>query len=168
MAYRTPETLGADRIAAAVAALPLGGGRPVVVVDAGTAVTVDAVDVRNGSAVYLGGAIAPGPDLLARALARGTGALPSVTFGGPVLTGRRLHRGSDPVGRGRLPVRRGRRLLVATTAESLAEPPVVVATGGVAAWLVAHGLPVDRLVPTLVLDGVRALATGAAEPRRRG
>lgn len=168
MAYRTPETLGADRIAAAAAAWHLGGGRPVIALDAGTAVTVDAVDVRGGRPVYLGGAIAPGPDLLAASLARGTGALPHVPFGGPTL----------PVGDSTVEAIRtgvagmlvgGVVRLLAETAVALSAPPVVVATGGVAAWLVAHGVSVDHVAPTLVLDGIRLLcATGAAVPSRRG
>lgn len=156
VAYRTPETLGADRIAAAAAAWHLGGGRPVVAVDAGTAVTVDAVDVRQGRPVYLGGAIAPGPDLLAASLARGTGALPHVPFGGPTLavgdsTAEAIRTGVAGLLAGGV----GR--LLAETAAALSAPPVVVATGGVAGWLVAHGLPVDAVVPCLVLDGVRLL-----------
>jgi type III pantothenate kinase len=173
VAYRTPETLGADRLAAAAAALSLGGGRPVVVIDAGTAVTVDAVDVRSGQTVYLGGAIAPGPEMLARSLARGTGALPHISFDGPILavgdsTTESLRTGIA----GFLAGGTGR--LVEQMSRVLAAPPVVVATGGASAWLTAHGVPVDRLAPTLVLDGIRALCiprlvpTGAAAPSRQG
>ncbi|MEM1116832.1 MAG: type III pantothenate kinase, partial [Bacteroidota bacterium] len=43
MAYRTPHTLGADRLAAAVAAHALAGGRAVVALDAGSAITTEAV-----------------------------------------------------------------------------------------------------------------------------
>ncbi len=169
VAYATPETLGADRIAAAVAAWHLSDGRPVVVVDAGTAVTLDAVDVRDGLPVYLGGAIAPGPDLLATSLARGTGALPHVPFGGPTLaigdsTAEAIRTGVAGLFAG------GVALLLAETRAALSAPPVVIATGGVAGWLVARGLPVDAVVPTLVLDGIRLLcaSTGEAAPRRRG
>ena len=69
----TPETTGVDRLYAARAALARVGG-PCVVVDAGTALTVDAA--RPG--VFLGGAIAPGPTLLARALAEGAAQLPRI------------------------------------------------------------------------------------------
>lgn len=181
MAYATPETLGADRLAAVVAAWHLGGGRPVVAVDAGTAVTLDAVDVRFGRAVYLGGAIAPGPDLLARSLARGTGALPDIPFGdpadGPVhAVGDSTHEAIRTGVAGMFAG--GVAHLLATTATALSAPPFVVATGGGAPWLVAHGLTVDALVPTLVLDGIRLLCdrplptahrpTDAAAPFRRG
>ncbi|MFT6715127.1 MAG: type III pantothenate kinase [Planctomycetota bacterium] len=69
MGIRHPETLGADRMFAARGAVELAGGSTggLVVVDAGTALTVDCV--LDG--VFLGGAIAPGPRLLAEALERG-------------------------------------------------------------------------------------------------
>lgn len=70
----TPETTGRDRLYAARAAVE-DAGEACVVVDAGTALTVDAV--RPG--VFLGGAIAPGPDLLARALSEGAAQLPAFT-----------------------------------------------------------------------------------------
>ncbi len=73
-----PETIGDDRLFAARGALELVGG-PCLVVDAGTALTVDAVQVEDGGrGVFLGGAIAPGPRLLARALAEGGARLPTV------------------------------------------------------------------------------------------
>jgi type III pantothenate kinase len=55
--YRDPAQLGQDRLAAAVAAYGHVRGA-VVVVDAGTAITVDAVSAEGE---FLGGAIAPGP-----------------------------------------------------------------------------------------------------------
>jgi pantothenate kinase type III len=65
-----PETVGADRLFAARGAAALG--RSAVVLDAGTALTVDAVEVGPGMVGrFLGGAIAPGPSLLMRALAAG-------------------------------------------------------------------------------------------------
>lgn len=78
MDYGTPETLGADRIAAAAGAVgraPRADALPTIVVDAGSALTVDLVDRE---ARYRGGAIAPGPALLAAALRSGTAQLPEV------------------------------------------------------------------------------------------
>ncbi len=86
---REPERVGRDRLYAARGALEHrraeGGARVsddaadagLIVVDAGTALTVDAVDAR-GAGRFLGGAIAPGPALLARALAEHTARLPRV------------------------------------------------------------------------------------------
>jgi type III pantothenate kinase len=74
---RAPERLGRDRLFAARGAFELVGG-PAIVVDAGTALTVDALGSRAGRGVFLGGAIAPGAALGARALAEHTAALPRV------------------------------------------------------------------------------------------
>ncbi|MGB8855008.1 MAG: type III pantothenate kinase, partial [Pirellulales bacterium] len=65
-----PQRVGIDRVAGAAAAAVLAQPRrAAIVVDCGTATTVDMVD-PNGR--FLGGAILPGPALLARALAEGT------------------------------------------------------------------------------------------------
>lgn len=76
IAYRTPGTLGADRIAAALGAIALAGdSRPLLVADMGTAVTYD--HVMPGRR-YAGGNIAPGIDMRLRALAAFTDTLPAV------------------------------------------------------------------------------------------
>jgi pantothenate kinase type III len=68
---RNPETCGSDRQFAARGAAEWVGGS-CVVLDAGTALTVDAVRYTgDGPGTFLGGAIAPGPELLAAILARG-------------------------------------------------------------------------------------------------
>ncbi|OOG28789.1 hypothetical protein B1C78_00120 [Thioalkalivibrio denitrificans] len=71
-AYANLDSLGADRYAAMVAARRLFSG-PVVVVDCGTAVTVDGVDEAGAHA---GGVIMPGRDLMLDALSTGTAVLP--------------------------------------------------------------------------------------------
>lgn len=68
-------SLGADRIAAAVGAYRIAPGRPMLVVDAGTAVTYDVVS-REG--VFVGGNIAPGLRLGLDALHRHTALLPDI------------------------------------------------------------------------------------------
>ncbi len=68
--------VGADRVAAATAAKALRNpDQPIIIVDSGTAITVDAVD-RNGR--FVGGAIAPGWHMSADALHRVTDLLPLV------------------------------------------------------------------------------------------
>lgn len=69
-----PETVGADRLAQASAAWDRTGG-PCVVVSMGTAITVDVVN-RRGE--FVGGLIAPGLRLMARALHEHTALLPEV------------------------------------------------------------------------------------------
>jgi type III pantothenate kinase len=66
--YDPPESLGADRYAALVAAQRRSLG-PVLVVSAGTALTADAL-LADGH--FLGGIILPGADLMRDALLRGT------------------------------------------------------------------------------------------------
>lgn len=75
--YRTPSTLGADRVAAAVGAWSDFKGQSILVVDAGTAVTYDYVDPEG---VYRGGNIAPGISMGLRALHEFTSRLPLVPF----------------------------------------------------------------------------------------
>ena len=67
-AYQPPESLGPDRYAALVAASRLGLG-DCVVVSVGTALTVDALAAGGD---FLGGVIAPGPELMRAALSLGT------------------------------------------------------------------------------------------------
>lgn len=72
--YRNPKQTGADRLATALAAWNEFRAK-CIVIDAGTAVTVDAVSARGE---FLGGAILPGVNLQAMSLHRGTELLPEV------------------------------------------------------------------------------------------
>lgn len=158
LAYRTPETLGADRLAAAAAAWMLFGKerrRSVVALDAGTALTYEVVD-RSG--IYRGGTIAPGPALMQGALHRETAQLPEVALELP----------ADPIGRstteaiqagvmyGFIESVRG---LLRRIDESLGEEAFVVATGGWSRLLHEHIKEVDAVDAHLVLRGVRILMT---------
>lgn len=69
----SPQTVGADRLAAASGVMALGF-KDAVIVDAGTAVTVDIL--AGGS--FMGGSIFPGKSLLLETLHRGTARLPRV------------------------------------------------------------------------------------------
>jgi len=71
-----PQGVGQDRLFAARGALALAQ-QGCVVVDAGTALTVDAVTLTAGGS-FLGGSIAPGPELLAEVLALRAAQLPQV------------------------------------------------------------------------------------------
>ncbi|MBL8692664.1 MAG: type III pantothenate kinase [Planctomycetes bacterium] len=73
---RPARRVGADRLANALGALSLRAS-DAIVVDVGTAVTVDLV---RADGVFEGGAIAPGPRLGARALHEYTAQLPLVPF----------------------------------------------------------------------------------------
>lgn len=73
--YTTPKTLGKDRIAAAVEAANQFKNFPCLVIDIGTALTIDFIDGNN---TFKGGNISPGPELRYRALHEFTGKLPKV------------------------------------------------------------------------------------------
>jgi len=73
--YKTPETLGRDRIAAAVGARSLLPETNVLIIDMGTATTIDFIDNQG---VYHGGIISPGATMRARAMNQFTGCLPLV------------------------------------------------------------------------------------------
>ena len=77
--YRTPHTLGADRLAAVVGAASLYAEGALLVVDAGTCITYDYVDEHRR---YLGGSISPGLGIRLRALHDQTAALPLVSAAG--------------------------------------------------------------------------------------
>jgi type III pantothenate kinase len=79
--YGSPETLGMDRICAAVAGYERAGGGPVLVVSAGTALTYEYVDAQGD---YLGGAISLGLRSRFRALHDYTAALPLLQPDGPL------------------------------------------------------------------------------------
>ena len=71
--YATPETLGPDRLAAAVGANAIYSENNVLIVDFGTAITIDLV---TSAGEFLGGNISPGVDTRFRALHDYTSNLP--------------------------------------------------------------------------------------------
>ncbi|GAB1473718.1 type III pantothenate kinase [Bacteroidota bacterium] len=73
--YKTPGTLGSDRILSAVAAISLFPGKDIIVFDFGTALTIDFIS-KNGE--FLGGNISPGLRSRFRALCDYTQRLPLV------------------------------------------------------------------------------------------
>ncbi len=79
--YKTPETLGADRLAAAVGASSLKPGKDLLIIDAGTCVTYEVIDAKGN---YWGGNIAPGMQMRLNALHQFTAKLPLVSAEGEV------------------------------------------------------------------------------------
>ena len=74
-AYKTPQTLGKDRLAAVVGAFALFPGENCLVVDAGSCITYEFL---SADGVYLGGNIAPGLKMRLRAMHEFTARLPTV------------------------------------------------------------------------------------------
>ena len=73
--YQSKETLGLDRLAAAVGAITLFPGKDLLVIDAGTAITYDLIDRKKR---FLGGNISPGLKTRFRALHKFTQRLPEI------------------------------------------------------------------------------------------
>lgn len=71
--YSTPETLGLDRVATAVAANRISADTPLLIIDMGTAITYDFVNEHNE---FVGGNIAPGVNMRLRAMNSFTKKLP--------------------------------------------------------------------------------------------
>ncbi len=150
LGYRVPSLLGPDRIAAAVGGV-LRVGKPCLVADLGTAVTVDAVS-KDG--VFLGGAILPGIGLSLQALHRGTAALPETPWLEPPGTSI----GRDTAEGMAAGIYWGLAAAVESLAErhrrELGEPAPLVVTGGWAgALLPALAAPVFH-APNLTLEGL--------------
>jgi len=73
--YKTPQTLGADRIANVVAGYSLSNQKNTLVVDIGTCVKFDFIDAKGN---YQGGSIAPGMMMRFKAMHDYTGQLPLI------------------------------------------------------------------------------------------
>lgn len=80
--YGTPQTLGIDRLAAAIGANALYPGREVLVLDAGTALTYEYLSAK---AEYLGGNISPGLQMRFKALHTFTAKLPLLEPGKDII-----------------------------------------------------------------------------------
>lgn len=75
--YKTPKTLGKDRLSAAIAGNFLFPGKNVLVIDLGTCIKYDLVTAKGH---YLGGSISPGLTMRFQALHHFTGQLPLITY----------------------------------------------------------------------------------------
>jgi type III pantothenate kinase len=151
--YRDPRQLGVDRWLAVVAAFARVHGAACVV-DAGTALTVDAVD---DTGLHLGGYIVPGLDLMQRALTSSTGDLAErssvVHAAGRTLLADNTR---DAISRGCIAALGAliERAHAALSASSAA-PPALLLTGGDAAQIEAVLDVASETVPDLVLQGLR-------------
>lgn len=151
--YPRPETIGADRLADAAAAVNRYGA-PVIVCDFGTAFTAAAV---TRDRVWRGGVIAPGFPLMRDYLYERTAKLPRMKLGGRCP---KIGRSTEEAMRfGALVGYRGMvREIVTTLARNFKTDFRLVATGGFAKWVLSDsGLPftIDQ---TLTLHGAGLLA----------
>jgi len=162
--YPTPRSIGADRLANAVAVAQLYGS-PAIVVDFGTAVTFDVVSAAGN---YVGGVIAPGLEVMTNYLYQRTALLPKLTLSEPPRAIGKTTR--DAMMSGAVFGYRGlvREILARLTAENFRKrKPRLVATGGYA-QLIARKLPeIEAVHPNLTLEGLRIVANRNTGPINR-
>jgi type III pantothenate kinase len=156
-----PERVGMDRLLNAVAAnRTRRPGAPAIVIDVGTATTVDAV---SADGVFLGGAILAGPELTARALHKYTAALPHVTLeelarAEPPVIGRNTQ---EAIASG---LYWGHWQSVWSYCVRMMEPlgvshaPQTILTGGAAYLFVNRLSPAHTYLPHLTLQGLAVVA----------
>ena len=147
-----PETVGADRLLNAIAAYARTG-TATIVADVGSAVTVDLVS-QQGS--FCGGAIAPGPEMMLRALRNQTERLPECALAKP----------PSPVGHSTTDAMRSgaywgvvglvEHLVSRIRAAQAAHAPVLV-TGGGGEFVAGEMTTEAEYVPTLTLEGLARL-----------
>ncbi len=144
-----PKELGADMLAAAIAAKATYGS-PLVVVGFGTATTFGAIS-REGE--YLGAALAPGIRISIDALVERTAKLPQVALEAP----------NGPIGRDTVSALQAgivygfvgqTEALVARMRHAIGEDARVIATGGFANFIAKHTPIIDAVEPHLVLSGL--------------
>ena len=147
--YDNPHEVGADRIVNGVAAYRLYGG-PVIIVDFGTATTIDVI---SSDGAYLGGAIAPGVETSAEALFSRAARLSSVDLEPPDRVIGRNTRESVQAG---LILGEAARIdgLVRRAWAELGGETRVVATGGLSTLMAPLCETVGEVDPDLTLRGL--------------
>lgn len=148
-----PREVGADRIANAVAAHDMFEGEATVIVDFGTAITVDAVS-ENGE--YLGGAIAAGIDTSATALFSATAQIKRVELVAPpsVIGKTTVQAVQSGLIYGTAGMVDG---LVGSVMKEMGGDARVVSTGGLAPTVIEHCHRIERFEPTLTLRGLKLI-----------
>ncbi len=149
----SPQTVGADRIANAIAAVETYGA-PVIVVDFGTATNIDVVDAKGA---YRGGAISPGLMLSADALFSRAAKLASIPVVAP---DHALGDTTETAMQSGLVIGAAAQAegLVARMKAELGEPnATVVGTGGLARTVSRATDLFDAVDPDLTLRGIREI-----------
>src|SRR5262245_26249380 len=150
--YHDPDSVGADRIANAIAVRALYG-TPAIVVDLGTATTFDCV---SGKGEYLGGVIAPGVMTSAEELFRRAARLPRVELRKPERVLGRATQESIQAGlvwgaAGQVDA------LVRRLAIEMKATPHVIATGGLATVIAPECETINVVDEHLTLKGMALL-----------
>ena len=152
--YRDPREVGADRIADAVGATIMFPGKNLIVADFGTATTLCAITRKKE---FLGGNIVPGVRLAMEALEERTAQLPAVEIIPPRNALGRSTIESIQSGLYWSNVGMVRELISRIISEEFEDdPPLVIGTGGFAQLFIREKL-FDRVVPDLILEGLREI-----------
>lgn len=151
-AYANPAEIGADRVADAVAARALYG-RPVVVVDFGTATNIEVID-RDG--VFAGGVIAPGVETSASALFAHANRLSAIELEDPhtAIGGNTAQAIQAGIVYGEADRVDG---LVRRIFDQLGYEAPVVATGGLASRVAPLSQTITHVNKELTLEGLRRI-----------
>ena len=152
--YENPWEVGADRIVNSVAAYEKfgrGSNRPLIVVDFGTATTLDAVSA-NGE--YLGGAICPGVQISADALFQRAARLPRIDVRKPrrIVGQTTVAAMQSGLFYGYVGMVEG---LVRRMGAELGGNAICVATGGLAPVIAPETSLIEHIDPDLTLHGLR-------------
>jgi type III pantothenate kinase len=156
-----PERVGIDRLLSATSAMKRTRSNvPLVVITVGTAMTVDFLD---GTRRFLGGAILPGPRLMARSLKKHTAKLPLIDLLPALPTNVWGRNTKEAMALGIASAVLGSAdQLVWDFAKTLPTPPHVVLTGGDFEYFRGYVFTADvhgiTFVPELTLDGLRLAA----------
>ena len=149
-----PKSVGADRAVTMIAAHALHPG-DLIVIDFGTATTLDVVDY---SGAYKGGIIAPGINLSLDALVTAAAKLPRIAIEAPASTS---VIGRDTVSQMQIGIFWGYVAmiegLVARMKAEVGRPITVVATGGLAILFEQHTTMFDAVEPDLTIQGLAIL-----------
>ena len=159
--YPKPRSIGADRLANAVAVAQLYGA-PAIVVDFGTAVTFDVVSARGD---YVGGVIAPGLEVMTNYLYQRTALLPKLSLHEPPSAIGKTTR--DAMMSGAVFGYRGlvREIVRRLIEENFPQKkPRVVATGGYASLIADKLAEIEAVNPNLTLEGLRLVANRNISP----
>src|SRR6185295_2661897 len=152
--YDNPAEVGADRIVNGVAAYEKfgrGANRPLIVVDFGTATTLDAITAKGE---YLGGAICPGVQISADALFQRAARLPRIDVRKPSQVIGRTTVGAMESGLfyGHVGMVEG---LMRRMSNELGGNAMGVATGGLAAIIAPETPLIEHVDVDLTLQGLR-------------
>lgn len=148
-----PDEVGADRIANAVAAHHLFPGDSIVV-DFGTATTFDVI---NKSGAYIGGVIIPGPETAMAELAHKAARLFEVRFERPDRVVGTSTAGALKSGLFHGLIGQVDYIIGKIIEETGFADPTVVATGGLSEGIEKHSRYIERIEPTLTLEGLRLI-----------